>query len=167
MSMETVEKEDGEKTSLLGFLAAQRACVLAVVDGLDTEALTASVLPSGWTPLGLVEHLGYAERHWFQEVATGAAEPLDWPDDPAPLTTPRPPDVVFAFYREQCRRSDAVLAAAPLSTPPRGRHPGAQEDEVTDLRWIVLHMIEETARHAGHLDVVRELLDGRTGLGPR
>lgn len=64
--------------------------------------------------------------------------------------------------------SDAVLAATPLSAPPRGRHPVLPgEDEVTDLRWIVLHMIEETARHAGHLDIVRELLDGRTGLGPR
>lgn len=162
-----MSREIDEKESLLGFLAAQRASVLAIVDGLGTDALTTAVLPSGWTPLGLIEHLGYAERHWFQEVATGTAAPVDWPDDHAPLTTPRPPDVVFAFYRDQCRRSDAVLAATPLSTPPHGRHPGAEEDEVTDLRWIVLHMIEETARHAGHLDVVRELLDGRTGLGPR
>lgn len=55
----------------------------------------------------------------------------------------------------------------PLSTPPRGRHPDPLGEEVTDLRRIVLHMIEETARHAGHLDIVRELLDGKTGLGPR
>lgn len=54
----------------------------------------------------------------------------------------------------------------PLSTPPRGRHPDPLGEEVTDLRRIVLHMIEETARHAGHLDIVRELLDGKTGLGP-
>ncbi|HUR07033.1 MAG TPA: DUF664 domain-containing protein [Nonomuraea sp.] len=101
------------------------------------------------------------------QIATGSAEPLPWPEDNPPLTTPRPPSVVFAFYRAQCERSNAVLAATPLSTPPRGRHPGRLGNEVTDLRRIVLHMIEETARHAGHLDVARELLDGRTGLGPR
>lgn len=159
--------KDSEKEALLGFLRAQRAVVLAIVDGLDERELTTPVVPSGWTPIGLVEHLGYAERHWFQEVATGSAEPLEWPDDHLPLTTPRSPDVVFAFYRGQCRRSDEVLAATPLSASPRGRHPGADGYEVTDLRWILLHMIEETARHAGHLDIVRELLDGTTGLGPR
>ena len=52
----------------------------------------------------------------------------------------------------------------PLSTPPRGRH-GRGDEQVTDLRFIVLHMIEETARHLGHLDAARELIDGRTGLG--
>jgi uncharacterized damage-inducible protein DinB len=159
--------DDDEKSTLLMFLEAQRASVLAIVDGLDVEAMSTAILPSGWTVLGLVEHLGYAERHWFQEIATGAAEPLTWPDDHTPLTTPRPPSVVFAFYRAQCERSNAVLASTPLSTPPRGRHPGPLGDEVTDLRRIVLHMIEETARHAGHLDVARELLDGKTGLGPR
>jgi hypothetical protein len=159
--------DNSEKNALLMFLEAQRTSVLAIIDGLDAEAMTTVVLPSGWTPLGLVEHLGYAERHWFQEVATGSAEPVAWPDDHAPLTTPRPPSVVFAFYRAQCERSNAVLASTPLSTPPRGRHPGPLGHEVTDLRRIVLHMIEETARHAGHLDVARELLDGKTGLGPR
>lgn len=156
-----------EKKTLSAFLAAQRASVLAVVDGLDGHALTRAVLPSGWTPLGLVEHLGCAERHWFQEVVTGVAGPLAWPAADAPLTTPRAPEVVFAFYEDQCRRSDAVIAGTPLSARPRGCHPEPMGEEVSDLRGIILHMIEETARHAGHLDVVRELLDGRTGLGPR
>lgn len=160
--------DDDEKGTLLRFLEAQRAAVLAIIDGLDTDALTTTVVPSGWTPLGLVEHLGYAERHWFQQVATGSAEPVAWPDDDhQPLTTPRPPSVVFAFYRAQCERSNAVLAATPLSETPRGRHPGPLADEITDLRGIVLHMIEETARHAGHLDIARELIDGRTGLAER
>ncbi|NUS63524.1 MAG: DinB family protein [Saccharothrix sp.] len=149
------------------FLEAQRGAVLAILDGLDGDALTTAVLPSGWTPLGMVEHLGYAERHWFQEILHGRADPLPWPDDPAPLTTPRPAEEVFAFYRAQCERSDAILAATPLETRPVGRHPDPLGAETTDLRRIVLHVIEETARHAGHLDAVRELLDGRTGLGPR
>ena len=159
--------EDGEKAALRHFLDAQRASVLAIVDGLDEEALTTAVLPSGWTPLGLVEHLGHAERHWFQEVLTGSAAPLPWVDERTPLRTSRPPSEVFAFYRDQCDRSNAALAAAPLSTRPVGSHPMPLGAETTDLRRIALHVIEETARHAGHLDAARELLDGRTGLGPR
>lgn len=160
--------DDTEKAALSLFLHAQRESVLAILAGLDERDLTTPVLPSGWTPLGLVEHLGVAERLWFQEILTGSAVPLPWPDvGHAPLTTPRPPETVFAFYREQCRLSDAALDATPLATRPRGRFPGPLGQQVTDLRRIVLHMIEETARHAGHLDAARELLDGRTGLGPR
>lgn len=160
--------DDGEKTALLMFLEAQRAAVLTIIDGLDQAALTAVVEPFGWSPLGLVEHLGYAERHWFEEVVTGAAEPLAWPaDDHTPLNTPREPDVVFAFYRDRCARSNAVIAATPLSAEPKGRHSSPLAAEVTDLRRVMLHMIEETARHAGHLDIIRELLDGTTGRAPR
>ena len=60
-----------------------------------------------------------------------------------------------------------MLAVTPLSARPRGKHGVPGEDEPPDVRWAVLHMIEETARHAGHLDIARELLDGQTGLGPR
>ncbi|MZD09559.1 DUF664 domain-containing protein [Streptomyces sp. SID5785] len=162
-----MDTESNEKRTLSAFLAAQRASVLAIVDGLDGRALTTPAVPSGWTPLGLVEHLGHAERHWFQEVVAGEAEPLPWPDDHAPLTTPREPEVVFAFYHDQCRRSDAVIDRTPLSASPRGHHGEPMGDEIADLRGIIVHVIEETARHAGHLDIVRELIDGRTGLGPR
>lgn len=157
-----------EKAVLLAFLESQRDAVLEIVDGLGDEQLTTSVLPSNWTPLGMVEHLGYAERHWFQEVLTGAAEPTAWlDDDHEPLNTPRPKDTVFGFYAEQRARANAIVAETALDAKPQGRHGGDREHEVADLRWILLHMIEETARHAGHLDVVRELLDGRTGLAPR
>ncbi len=168
-----------ETAALVEFLDAQRDSVLAIVAGLDADALGARVLPSGWTPLGLVEHLGHAERHWFGEVATGSAPELPWPQDTGlddgsddgdgqPFTTDRSAAEVFAFYRDQCARSNALLVATPLSTPPLGQHLWqGVPDDVPDLRWIALHVLEETARHAGHLDVVRELLDGRTGLGPR
>lgn len=159
--------DESEKDVLARFLGAQRASVLAIVDGLDDAALATPVLPSGWTVLGLVEHLGHAERHWFQDIVTGSAEPLLWPDENTPLRTTRPAPVVLGFYRDQCRRSDAVLAALPLSAVPVGRHPAPLGSETTILRRVVLHMIEETARHAGHLDAARELLDGATGLGPR
>jgi uncharacterized damage-inducible protein DinB len=159
---------DGEKAVLHEFLAYQRASVEAILAGLGEEALHAPVLPSGWTPLGMIEHLGHAERHWFQEILTGAIDTLPWADDCPPLTTPRSRSVVLAFYREECARSDKIIADIDLTTPPVGVH---QEEplasQTTDLRRIMLHMIEETARHAGHLDAARELIDGRTGLGPR
>lgn len=60
-----------------------------------------------------------------------------------------------------------ALAVTPLSAPPRGRHGDPEMDEPPNVGWVVLHMIEETARHAGHLDIARELIDGQTGLGPR
>ncbi|GAA0251685.1 DinB family protein [Cryptosporangium japonicum] len=128
---------------------------MAIVAGLDDAALRTAVLPSGWTPLGLIEHLGDAERHWLQDVFAGAR--------------PGGPDASgFAFYREQCRISDGIIAGATLDTAPVGRHHDEPlASQTTDLRRILLHLIEETARHAGHLDAARELLDGRTGLGPR
>jgi hypothetical protein len=165
--------EDAEKQALLAFLDAQRAIVLAIVTGLAEDALRTPVVPSGWTPLGLVKHLGFAERHWFQRVATGSADELPWTGTPGeeegrePFTTDLPADVVFGFYQDQCERANAIVAATPLSAPPRGRHPGDPAGEIRDLRRIVLHMIEETARHAGHLDIARELTDARTGLGQR
>ncbi len=74
---------------------------------------------------------------------------------------------MLAYYRQQCERSDEVLARTPLSAAPRGRHGDPGLEEPADLRWIVLHLIEETACHAGHLDIARELLDGQTDLGLR
>jgi hypothetical protein len=154
---------------LIAFLDAQRARVSAVVAGLDAEQLATPVLPSGWTPLGMIEHLGHAERHWFQQVMLGKSEPLPWAEDcddeGGPFTTTQPPDAVFAFYRDQIERANAVLASTPLSARPQGQHSPGSADQVTGLRFIVLHMIEETARHLGHLDAARELLDGRVGLG--
>ncbi|MFI7604340.1 DinB family protein [Micromonospora sp. NPDC049366] len=159
---------DVEKAALCEFLDYQRASVRAILADLDQTSLRTAVLPAGWSPLGLVEHLGYAERHWFQEVFRGSAEPLPWPDDNTPLVTTRSSSQVFGWYRDQCAISDSIIAAAPLTAAPAGRHPFEPlASQTTDLRRIVLHVIEETARHAGHLDVVRELIDGRTGLGPR
>jgi uncharacterized damage-inducible protein DinB len=160
---------------LLTFLDAQRRSVMAIVEGLGDDELRKPVVPSGWTPLGLIEHLGGAEYYWFQIIASGVGhdqpEPEETDDsaenDYAPFTTNYSKEEVFGSYRQECDKANALLASTPLSTPPLGRvHPG-MEAEVFDLRGIVLHMIEETARHAGHLDIARELLDGKTGLGPR
>lgn len=163
---------DVERADLSAFLTAQRQSVLAIVDGLDEVALRESVLPSGWTPLGMIEHLAHVERFWFQHVVSDQVDELPWATSEAveegPFSSAHPADAVLAFYHHQCARSDAVLAATSLAAQPQG---GATAPEMADLtrdvRTVVLHVIEETARHAGHLDVARELIDGRTGLGPR
>jgi hypothetical protein len=162
-----------EDQVLLDFLAAQREIVLGIVEGLDEEAWHRSVVPSGWTTAGLVEHLSGVELHWFQEVVADedTTPPGDEdmpPYDPmAAFVTDWSSADIIAEYRELCARSDAVLAVTPLSARPRGKHGDPQVAEPSTVRWVVLHVIEEIARHAGHLDIGRELLDGKTRLAQK
>lgn len=160
---------DDRDAQLLGFLDVQRRRVLELVEGLDEEQLRRPVLPSGWTVLGMIEHLGHAERHWFEGVATGRTTALPWSpaewDPTASFTTAHPRDEVIAFYRDTVARADAMLESAAWDAAPLGRHGHGEQTQIRDLRFIVLHMIEETARHLGHLDAARELLDGAVGLG--
>ena len=165
-------RRSGTRADLLAFLQAQRRSVLAIVEGLDQDAIRQAAVPSGWTPLGMIEHLAHAERFWFQQVILGYADPLPWPPerdhlDAAAFVSSHEPNHVLALYRDQCHRSDTVLATIPLSATPSGDVPADMADEIDSVGTVVLHMIEETARHAGHLDIARELIDGRTGLGPR
>ena len=166
-------ESEADDEMLRDFLRGQRESVLAIVAGLDEEAWHRSVVPTGWTPAGLLEHLGGAEWHWFQGVVAGRQPELpgDLAEDQPPydpltvvFTTDASSAEVVSFYRDQCAQSEAVLATTALSAPPLGRH---GRYEPPDVRWVVLHMIEETARHAGHLDIARELLDGTTRLGGR
>jgi hypothetical protein len=166
----------GERGRLQYFLDQQRNAVLAIIDGLDESQLHTPVLPSGWTPIGLVRHLIGAEAMWFQWVVLGTQPRVIWDDglddgpyEPgAPFTTGHSSAAVIRQYRRQCEFSNEVLRSQRLDAPLRGEHgldwPG---EPITDLRWVALHLIEETARHAGHLDAARELLDGATGRGPR
>lgn len=156
-----------ESGALRHYLDAQRDSALAVLEGLSDDHLRTPVLPSGWTLLGMLQHLGFAERYWFQTLFCGHAAPLQWDEDEHTMTTRLPAADVFTFYRDQCQRSNTVLATNPLDAAPAIGHPLDDTGEVSNLRGIALHMIEETSRHIGHLDVARELMDGRTGLGPR
>jgi len=162
-----------ERTALGTFLRAQRRSVFAIVEGLEDRDLRRPAAPSGWTLLGMIEHLAQAERFWFQQVITGAADPLSDRDtaepeaDDRPFATSLPVQDVLAFYREQTARSDKILANTPLDSCPAGHIPADMTGEIHTVRDIALHMMEEIARHAGHLDIARELLDGQTGLGPR
>jgi hypothetical protein len=165
-----------ERDRLQHFLDQQRGAVLAIIEGLEEAQLHTAVLPSGWTPIGLVRHLAGAEAMWFQWVVLGTQPRVTWEDgledapfDPAaPFTTDHSGTAVVEQYRRQCAIANEILRSQELHAPLLGPHgldwPG---EPITDVRWVVLHMIEETARHAGHLDAARELLDGATGLGPR
>jgi uncharacterized damage-inducible protein DinB len=176
---QTTPNQDDESRMLLGFLQYQRDAVLKIVEGLPEEAWQRPVVPSGWTVAGMLRHLGGVEVHWLQHVTTGVIEerPQDEDDeeegeyDPyAAFTCELPSADLIASYRDECRRSDAVLAVTPLSAAPRGLgfHPDPEyTKQITNIRWIVLHVIEETAVHSGHLEIARELLDGKTRLGGR
>jgi hypothetical protein len=162
-----------EDQVLLDFLAAQRATALGIVEGLDEQSWHRSVVPSGWTPAGLVEHLSGVELHWFQGVVANADTTLPGEEDMPPydpmaaFVTDWTSADIIAEYRDLCARSDAVLAKTPLSARPRGKHGDPEVGEPPTVRWVVLHVIEEIARHAGHLDIARELLDGKTRLAQK
>ena len=172
---------DDDSRVLLGFLRDQRDAVLRIVDGLPEDFWQKPVVPSGWTVAGMLWHLGGVEHHWLQRVVTGVSEDPPAGDeageggreeyDPeAAFTCDLPGADLIANYRDECRRSDEVLAVTPLSAAPLGlgfHHDGEYTSQITDVRWIVLHVIEETAAHSGHLEIARELLDGKTRLGGR
>ena len=166
----TDDNETDVRRDLLECLQYQRSSVRSIVDGLSEDAWHTPVVASGWTIAGLVEHLGNAERHWFQQVVTGSAEDLPWdegrpPYDPAmAFTCDRPSPEVLDYYRAQCDKADEILAGVSLSDVPRGRH---SNKDIPSVRVVVLHLIAETAAHSGHLEIARELLDGTTGLGLR
>ncbi|MFJ4678001.1 MULTISPECIES: DinB family protein [unclassified Kitasatospora] len=160
---------DTELTTLLGVLNGKRKHVLDILEGLDEEALRRPVLPSGWSCLGLVHHLALdVEKLWFRAVAAGDRTAIDeildaggdaW--QPAPELTA---EEVFALYRGQAALSDVLLSTASLDASPAWWPDFFDGWRYDTLREVVLHVITETATHAGHLDAVRELLDGRQYL---
>ena len=155
---------DTERDMLEAFLDHYRAIILRKLGGLSLEDATRRLVPSDSTLLGIVKHLGYVERNWFQMRLDGQDLPVPWTDeDPdADFRIEPGEDVesVAAWYQDQCARSRELShAAASLDQVARA----AGRRGTANLRWILVHMIEETARHAGHVDVARELIDGTTG----
>lgn len=165
---------EADRPALLATLAHQRASARAIVQGLSERHWHTSVVPSGWTPAGLVAHLGGAERHWTCDVIldNDPGHPFDddtdEPYDPhAPFVIDWPSEKVLAYYGDQIHHTDQMLAATALDAAPRGWHGAADSEQLGTVREIVLHLIEETAAHCGHLEIARELLDGTTGIGLR
>ena len=159
-----------ETEALLTCLNVQSSQVMQILVGLDEEALRRRVLPSGWSSLGLVRHLAMDdERFWFRGVIAGEPAVIEElssaPDDAWAVPVGVPGSAVFELYRQQIQLANAVLINTALDAPPRW-WPERQFGDwrLANVREVVLHVIVETARHAGHLDAVRELIDGRTGV---
>ncbi len=155
-----------ERQALLKALDAQRAHVLAALDGLSDDALRRPVLPSGWTCLGLLQHLALdVERFWFRAVAAGEDVDLATGDAAWRVAPDTPAGAVLDVYRAEAERSDAVINSSALDAAPAWWPIEVFADlPRQDLRATVLHVLTETACHAGHLDAARELLDGHQHL---
>jgi uncharacterized damage-inducible protein DinB len=170
-----MERRDPEsltdELSLLSeFLDYHRATLVMKVSGLTQDQLAARLGPSTLTLAGLVKHLALVEDDWFQADLLGRPLPEPWAS--APFDDDRDwdfhsavddsPSDLLDLYAAACERSRAAVAEvggdlnAMMARPTR-------RGERFNLRWILLHMIEETARHNGHADLLRESIDGQTG----
>jgi uncharacterized damage-inducible protein DinB len=154
-------------TLLIGYLRAYRDTLLRKLDGLDDEQLRSAILPSGWTPLQLLKHLAHVERRWFGWGFLGRQLTDPWadhdPDDPDHWYVA--PDETVAglrsFLADQAAVADRVLAEHRLDEAAATG--GRFADDPPTLGWIGFHVLQEYARHLGHLDVVRELIDNSVG----
>ena len=160
------EKNLPELGTLGRYLDVYRDVVRWKVGGVDLEAAKRPMVPSGTSLLGVVKHLAYVERWWFQSVIAG--DDVDFPDwgtdDPDAdfrITDEETVESVLAFYDGECERSRQILAG--LDDPDSLRSVNGED---LSVRRILVHMVEEVARHAGHMDILRELIDGATGDFP-
>jgi len=128
------------------------------LEGLTPDQLRWTPAPTANSLGIIVVHLGYAERLWVRAVFAGERMEMGWRTRMFELPTGWDVDQAVAFYRTETEAADGVLDAAG-SFDLRS----AGDLRPTTLRWVVLHLIEETARHVGHMDITRELLDGSTG----
>lgn len=142
-----------ERSTLHALLQYQRDSFARKLEGVTEEDAARSPLGSGTSLLWLANHIADAEATWI--LGRFARSPgADRPDPPAPTVTG-----AVARYRLVCERCDGVITGADLEDlcPPFDDQPRV------NLRWILVHLLEETARHAGHADILRELIDGVTG----
>ncbi|MGW0187213.1 DinB family protein [Streptomyces sp. NPDC003362] len=156
-----------ERTQLTTFLDYARDTARAKCEGVSAENARRAPLPGSplMTLSGLISHLRWVEYWWFQVVFLGEEDEGPWteedPDREMRIAVDIPLPDLLREYADQCARHRDLVAANDLDTRAKrtirdGRH--------VDLRWILLHLTEETARHNGHLDIIRELVDGTTGV---
>ncbi|WP_246154512.1 DinB family protein [Saccharopolyspora hirsuta] len=148
-----------EKTALLAFLDYLREAVVAKAIGLPDQQARTPGVPSGTSLLGLIKHLTAVEANWFEWAYLGADVPFR--DDEAPPTADETADQLIGAYRDAIRRSNEIIAACADLDAPGAR--SLRETPPPSMRWVLVHMVEETARHAGHADILREHIDGSVG----
>ncbi|WP_234322962.1 DinB family protein [Streptomyces sp. NRRL S-350] len=150
-----------EPTTLVAFLDYLREAVVAKVDGISDEDARRPGVASGTSLLWLVRHLTVVEHNWFVWAYQGVGEkPRE--SEAVPLDGATVAGEIAA-YREAIARSNAVTADAPDLDRPGVRSLRPDAAEGPSLRWVLVHLIEETGRHAGHADIIREQLDGTVG----
>jgi hypothetical protein len=157
-----------ETSALLASLTIQRNHVLGILEGPTDDQLRRPVLPSGWSCLGMVQHLTISdERFWFRGIVGGDSACVSASADEAKaeaiwqVAPDAPAAAVLEAYRQEIELADAVIAATPLDQPPAIWPTEIWPDwRLPNLRAVILHVITETACHAGHLDAARELIDG-------
>jgi uncharacterized damage-inducible protein DinB len=155
------DSEQATKRELLEWLDGQRAQVADQVRAMPAEARRRSQVPSGWTPRGLLRHLTLdVERVWFRAVMAG--ERVDLPQGYAGWTAPehQSDEELLEQYAEECRLATAAVETLPLDAEPVWWFEDGGDPPYSSLREVLLHVIVETATHAGHLDICRELVDG-------
>ncbi|HEV7211969.1 MAG TPA: DinB family protein [Blastococcus sp.] len=161
-----------EAATLLGFLDYQRATLAWKTGGLDAAGLAATVGASSMTLGGMLKHLADVEDQWFPRWLLGRAphppwDTVDWTADGDwdwHSAADDGPDQLRALWQDAVERSRAAVAEALTGgglDQPAAR--GWPDGSTPSLRWILVHMIEEYARHNGHADLLREAVDGRTG----
>jgi uncharacterized damage-inducible protein DinB len=155
----------GEKESLYVALDRHRDVVLWKLEGLDDEQARRPLTPSGTSLLGLVKHLACVEYGWFCSTFERDTEPLpDVDADPnADMQATADESIadIVAFYGRARAAADQVIDD--LDVEATGT---SWNGATVTMRWVLIHMVEETARHAGHMDILRELIDGATGDYP-
>ena len=156
-----------ERQALCGFLDKQRADLLRKVEGVSDKDARMTPTVSSLSLMGLLKHSALWERRWFQVIVAGRtlpgewpeAEVQDWQDEDFRVDEQDTVKRWTAFFEEQVAISREIVAGLALEAP-------CSRSDLVDrnLRWVLLHMIEETARHAGHADIIRESIDGGTGI---
>ncbi|MEU6432297.1 DinB family protein [Microbispora sp. NPDC046973] len=158
------------KNDLHRYLQAARDAVLWKLDGLSEYEIRRPLTPTGTNLLGLVKHLAGVEVGYFGETfGRPFGEPLPWMEDDAEdnadmwATADESRDDIVGLYRRVWQHADSTIAALALDDTGRVRWWPDERSEVT-LHQILVHVIAETNRHAGHADIVRELIDGAAGV---
>jgi Protein of unknown function (DUF664) len=151
--------DSGELDTSLAFLNFNRESVLKKTEGLDDQQLRRVLVDTGTNLLGLVQHLAHAERYWFGYYLTGAAH-VRSPGSGMRVPRGRTTAEVLHDYRAAVAASDAAIRA--IADPDAHLARLVKGHRMT-MRWVIAHMTSETARHAGHADILREQIDGTTG----
>ncbi len=151
-------KPADEMTMSRAWLTYLRESAIFKLEDLNDEQLRWKPTVTANSLGAIVVHLGFAERLWVRAIFAGESMDMGWRAHMFDLPAGWSVDKVVSFYRGEAAAADAVLDGATSLDAP-----SAADIRPTTLRWVVTHLIEETARHVGHMDINRELLDGRTG----